>query len=69
MSIKFCENTKTFYLNGKGMTYAFFINEFGYAEHLYFGKTVSCDDLRYTRAYGMGSRDATMPGIDNGNAC
>ena len=69
MSIKFCDNTKTFYLNGKGMTYAFFINEFGYAEHLYFGKTVSFDDLRFTRAYGMGSRDATMPGIDNGNAC
>lgn len=68
MSIKFCENTKTFYLDGKGLTYAFYINDFGYAEHLYFGKTVAHDDLRFTRAYGMVSREATMPGIDNGHA-
>ena len=68
MSIKFCEKTKTFYLDGKGMTYAFYINDFGYAEHLYFGKTVAHDDLTFTRAYGMGSREATMPGIDNGHA-
>lgn len=68
MSIKFCDNTKTFYLNGKGITYAFFINEYDYPEHLYFGKSVSNDDLRFTRAYGMSSRECTIPGIDNGAA-
>ena len=69
MAIEFIESTKTFFLDGKGMTYAFYINEYGFAEHLYFGKTVAHDDLTYTRAYGMGSRDATIPGIDNARAC
>lgn len=41
MAITYCESTKTFYLDGKGLTYAFFINDYGYAEHLYFGKTIA----------------------------
>lgn len=53
--IRFDEKTKTFYLNGKDITYAFYINEYGYAEHLYFGKTVADDDLRYIRRQGTQS--------------
>ena len=35
MAIEFIESTKTFFLDGKGMTYAFYINEYGFAEHLF----------------------------------
>ena len=33
MSIHFDNGTKTFYLDGKNVTYAFFINNYGYAEN------------------------------------
>ncbi|MBO5052089.1 MAG: alpha-galactosidase [Clostridia bacterium] len=66
MAIVFEKETKTFFLDGKGVTYAFFINDFGYAEHLYYGKTVGHDDLRYIRGRACSSRDATIPGNDRG---
>ncbi len=52
MSIIFEKETKTFWLDGKGTTYSFFINPFGYAEHLYFGKKIPHESLMHTRAYG-----------------
>ncbi len=70
MSIKYYENIKTFFLDGKGVTYAFRINRFGYAEHLYFGKTIAHDDLSYTFAMGAQAALGTIPGIDEGlNSC
>lgn len=66
MAIIFESSTKTFYLDGKGITYAFYINDYGYAEHLYFGKTVAHDDLRYARQRGAFSSFATVPGQDGG---
>ena len=66
MSITFVKQTNTFYLDGKGVTYAFFVNNFGYLEHLYFGNTIGHDDLTYIRGRGCGSRDATVPGQDVG---
>lgn len=66
MSITFIKETNTFYLDGKNVTYAFFINQFGYAEHLYYGNTIGHDDLTYLRGRGCGSRDATVPGYDGG---
>ena len=65
MSIIFDKETKTFYLESKGATYAFFINNFGYAEHLYYGKKIHRDVILYTRALGATSKLATVPGIDN----
>ena len=62
MSISFDNSTKTFYLDGKGVTYAFFINNFGYAEHLYFGRKIGHDLLLYTREHGHGTCEATTPG-------
>ena len=62
MAITFDSASKTFYLNGKGVTYAFYINEWDYAEHLYFGKTIACDDLRYIREMGGLSALAVIPG-------
>ena len=55
MAITFENSTKTFYLDGKGLTYAFFINEIGYPSHLYFGASVPHDDLRFTLASRSGS--------------
>lgn len=33
MSIFFEKTSKTFFLDGKNVTYAFFINNYNYAEH------------------------------------
>lgn len=67
MAIIYNDTTKTFYLEGNGITYAFFINEYGYAEHLYFGEKIALDDLRYIRQRGSFSCLATVPGRDGGN--
>lgn len=52
MSVCFEEASRTFWLDGKNVTYAFFINPFGYAEHLYYGKKIPHESLMHTRAYG-----------------
>ena len=36
MSIRFCEQNKTFYLAGKEYSYIFRVNNEGYLEHLYY---------------------------------
>lgn len=66
MAITFDSSTRTFYLDGKGLTYAFCINEFDYAEHLYFGAPIAHDDILYSRTYGGTSTVATVPGTDCG---
>ncbi len=55
MSIRFNEETKTFYLNGKNITYSFFVNEDNFLEHLYFGEKIGFDDIRFSRAMGKSS--------------
>ncbi len=62
MSISFDKSTKTFYLDGKNVTYAFFINSRGFAEHLYYGKKIHHDFYLYTRATGTTSVLASAPG-------
>ena len=47
MSIRFCEQNKTFYLAGKECSYFFRVNEEGYLEHLYYGKSLSEENLSY----------------------
>ena len=64
MAIYFDKETKTFYLEGKSTTYAFYINNFGYAEHLYYGKKIHRDYILYTRCEGVRSCIATAPGAD-----
>ncbi len=67
MAITFNKETKTFYLDGKGITYAFMINDFDVAEHLYYGKTIAHDDLSYTTGQiGCHAAIASIPG-KNGN--
>ena len=65
MAIYFDKETKTFYLEGKSTTYSFYINNFGYAEHLYYGKKIHRDYVLYTRSEGVRSCIATAPGADN----
>ena len=64
MSITFIESQNTFYLDGKDVTYAIWINDVGYPCHMYFGTKITHDGLRHTRAAGRASRTATPPGFD-----
>ena len=65
MAISFNKETKTFYLDGKNTTYAFYINELGCAEHLYYGEKIPHDDLRYTnKDFGTYSFVPSPPGND-----
>ena len=50
-SIHFCTETKTFYLQTKNTSYAFYVSDFDALEHLYYGKKVPMDNLKY-----MGNR-------------
>ena len=62
MGISFDKSTKTFYLDGKSTTYAFFIDHRGYLEHLYFGKKIGHDYLLFNRAMGGRTAAAQIPG-------
>lgn len=64
MAIKFIENTRTFYLEGKSTTYAFYVNDIGYLEHLYYGERIGLDDLKIQRCYGTYWATIGAPGFD-----
>ena len=65
MSVTYIQETRTFFLDGKSITYAFHVNEFDCPEHLYFGRKLPHDDLRYAYSPGAQSQLATIPGGDN----
>jgi len=65
MSVYYQEKTRTFFLEGKNLTYAFRISKIGYPEHLYFGSPIGRDDLSYTLSCGGQSMNATIPGRDD----
>ena len=65
MAISWHQPSRTFYLDGKDLSYVFFINHAGYAEHLYLGPKIPHDLLLYTRRAGPGSAAATAPGRDD----
>ncbi len=52
MSIYYNEKSRTFYLDGKNVSYVFRINEWDYAEHLYYGERIPHDDLTFTLSCG-----------------
>lgn len=64
MAITYNKSSRTFYLDGKGTTYVFFVNEHNYLEHLYYGKTIGHDNLEYIRGQWGRSRVASIPGAD-----
>ena len=66
MAIYFDNSTKTFYLEGKNTTYAFYINKYGYPQHLYFGDKIHRDPLFFASYRSTSSCNATVPGVDAG---
>ncbi len=54
--IYFLEDTKTFYLESKNVTYAFCVNEAGFLQHLYFGKRIHREDLTFAPCQHTGWR-------------
>ena len=58
MAVFFDEKTRIFYLEGKNVTYSFFVDDSRYLEHLYFGARIARDDIRYTAFEGRGSFEA-----------
>ena len=50
MAITYQESTRTFFLDGKGVTYAFCVNDYDYLEHLYFGKIIGLLNHSYETA-------------------
>lgn len=62
MAIKFYPETKTFFLDGKNMTYAFRINDADFAEHCHFGSPIGHDDLSFCKMAGATSMAASVPG-------
>ncbi len=69
MSITYCSETKTFFLDGKNTTYAFFVADGGYLTHLYYGAPIGHDDIRYTHGEGRNSMRTTPPGDDRPTLC
>lgn len=74
--IFFDENTKTFFLESKDVTYAFSISKHGFLQHLYYGKRIAREDLAYSVYHidrGHGSNIAGAPRNENlniyGNEC
>ena len=65
MAITFIEAQNTFYLDGKGVTYAIMINKAGYPCHMYFGASITHDGLKHTRKIGRTSRTASPPSMDS----
>ncbi len=62
MAIYFDVETRTFFLEGKNLTYAFCINETNFAEHYYFGTRIARDNLRYAIGGNGFCSDAAIPG-------
>lgn len=65
MAITYVNDWKTFFLDGKDVTYAIHINKMNCAEHLYFGKKIAHEPLFFTRGNGVGGCIVTAPGCDD----
>ena len=72
--IYFNQESKTFYLESKDVTYAFRVHELGFLNHLYYGKRIAREDLAFSvyaidRGHGTnlpyGNRRATMDIFQN----
>ena len=66
MSIFYEDRLKTFYLESKGLTYAFKISEFGFLQHLYFGKRVAREDLSHTVSLYNRGHGTCIAGTESG---
>ena len=63
MAIYFDENKRTFYLEGKNLSYIFGLNATDFPENYYFGTRIGRDALDYTTEHNIGdSAEAALPG-------
>ena len=60
--IYFDKEKKTYYLESKDVTYAFCINEYGFLQHLYFGKRIDRQDIKYTAHVVGRGHNSNIPG-------
>lgn len=63
MAIYINEERKTFYLESKNVSYVFRVSEYGFLQHLYYGKRIARGDLSHTvclmeRGHGSNVADA-----------
>lgn len=61
MSIYFEEKTKTFYLESKDISYIFCVTQWGFLNHLYYGKRIAREDLRYGVAVFRRVHECVLP--------
>lgn len=61
MAIYFNENTKTFYLEGKDISYVMCIGEEGFLQNLYFGAKIGRDDLMYNVRINDRGHETMLP--------
>ena len=63
MAIYFDESKRTFYLEGKNLSYIFGLNETDFPENYYFGTRIGRDALAYTTEHNIGdSAESALPG-------
>lgn len=61
MAIAYQESSRTFFLESKDVTYAFRVHEFGFLNHLYFGKKIPREDLRFSVCEKHRGHGAVLP--------
>ncbi len=64
MAIYFNEQSKTFYVESKNLSYVFKVNEHGFLQHLYYGKRVPRENLDFSVALPDRGHGCCLPGSD-----
>ena len=62
MSIFFDPSNRSFYLESKNLSYVIQINEFGFLQHLYYGKRIAREDVSYAVQRIWRAHSAYLPG-------
>ncbi len=60
MSVLFREENKTFYLESKGLSYIFRVDDFGFLQHLYFGRRIAREDLSHIVLHAVRGHSAYL---------
>ncbi len=62
MAIFYQEENRTFYLESKDVSYVFRVHEFGFLNHLYYGKRIAREDLDFSVVRMDRGHGTTLPG-------
>ena len=63
--IFFNAETKTFYLESKNVSYVFCVNEYGFLQHLYYGKRIAREELMFSVCVIDRGHTASIAGAKN----